>query len=48
MGDGVGWDTHRDNFPRTRALSLECDAAMAALVTAVVLAMTVVLNFVFR
>lgn len=33
MGDGVGWDTHRDNFPRTRALSLECDAAMAALVT---------------
>ena len=19
MGDGVGWDTHRDNFPRTRA-----------------------------
>jgi uncharacterized protein (DUF1501 family) len=32
MGDGVGWDTHRDNFPRTRALSLECDAAMAALV----------------
>jgi hypothetical protein len=33
MGDGVGWDTHRDNFPRTRALSLECDAAMAALVS---------------
>jgi uncharacterized protein (DUF1501 family) len=33
MGDGVGWDTHRDNFPRTRALSLECDAAMAALIT---------------
>jgi len=33
MGDGAGWDTHRDNFPRTRALSLECDAAMAALVT---------------
>jgi hypothetical protein len=32
MGDGVGWDTHRDNFSRTRALSLECDAAMAALV----------------
>jgi uncharacterized protein (DUF1501 family) len=32
MGDGVGWDTHRDNFPRTRALSLECDIAMAALV----------------
>ena len=31
MGDGVGWDTHRDNFPRVRALSLECDAAMAAL-----------------
>lgn len=33
MGDGVGWDTHRDNFPRVRALSLECDAAMSALVT---------------
>jgi len=33
MGDGVGWDTHRDNFPRTRALSLECDAAMSALIT---------------
>jgi hypothetical protein len=32
MGDGVGWDTHRDNFPRTRALSLECDTAMAALI----------------
>jgi hypothetical protein len=31
-GDGVGWDTHRDNFPRTRALSLEADAGMAALV----------------
>jgi hypothetical protein len=33
MGDGVGWDTHRDNFARTRALSLECDAAMAGLIT---------------
>ena len=33
MGDGVGWDTHRDNFPRVRALSQECDAAMTALVT---------------
>jgi len=32
MGDGVGWDTHRDNFPRTKALSLECDNAMSALV----------------
>ena len=32
MGDEAGWDTHRDNFPRTRALSLECDLAMAALV----------------
>ncbi len=32
MGDGVAWDTHRDNFPRTRALSLECDSAMSALV----------------
>ncbi len=27
-----GWDTHRDNFPRTRALSLQCDAAMSTLV----------------
>jgi hypothetical protein len=27
-----GWDTHRDNFPRTRDLSRECDAALAALV----------------
>jgi hypothetical protein len=32
MGDGVGWDTHRDNFPRVKALSTECDTAMAALV----------------
>jgi uncharacterized protein (DUF1501 family) len=32
MGDGAVWDTHRDNFPRTRTLSLECDTAMAALV----------------
>jgi len=32
MGDGVGWDTHRDNFPRTKALSVECDTAMSALV----------------
>ncbi len=31
-GDGVGWDTHRDNFPRTRALSQEADRGMAALV----------------
>jgi hypothetical protein len=27
-----GWDTHRDNFARTKALSLECDTAMAALI----------------
>lgn len=32
QGDGVGWDTHRDNFPRTRALSTESDAGMAALI----------------
>jgi Protein of unknown function (DUF1501) len=32
MGDGVAWDTHRDNFPRTRSLSAEADAGMAALV----------------
>lgn len=32
MGDGVGWDTHRDNFPRVQALSAECDTALAALV----------------
>ena len=31
MGEGVAWDTHRDNFPRTRALSAEVDAGMAAL-----------------
>jgi uncharacterized protein (DUF1501 family) len=31
-GEGVGWDTHRDNFPRTRALSLEADEGMAALI----------------
>lgn len=31
MGDGVGWDTHRDNFPRTRALSAEVDSGMSAL-----------------
>lgn len=32
MGEGADWDTHRDNFPRTRALSRECDIAMSALV----------------
>jgi hypothetical protein len=32
QGEGVGWDTHRDNFPRSRALSTESDAGMAALV----------------
>jgi len=32
MGGGVGWDTHQANFPRTRALSLEADAGMAALI----------------
>jgi hypothetical protein len=32
MGDGVGWDTHQNNFPRTRSLSLEADAGMASLV----------------
>ncbi|OYW15906.1 MAG: hypothetical protein B7Z55_14590 [Planctomycetales bacterium 12-60-4] len=32
MGDGVGWDTHRDNFPRTRNLSQEVDAGMSALI----------------
>ena len=31
-GGGVGWDTHRDNFPRTRALSLEADTGMSALI----------------
>jgi hypothetical protein len=34
MGDGVGWDTHRDNFPRTRALSAEADVGMSALIEA--------------
>ncbi|MBI2481820.1 MAG: DUF1501 domain-containing protein [Planctomycetia bacterium] len=32
MGDGVGWDTHRDNFPRTRSLSAEVDIGMSALI----------------
>jgi Protein of unknown function (DUF1501) len=32
MGDGVGWDTHQGNFPRTKALSAEADAGMAALI----------------
>ena len=32
MGGGVGWDTHQGNFPRTKALSLEADAGMAALI----------------
>jgi hypothetical protein len=32
LGDGVGWDTHRDNFPRTRTLSAEADVGMAALI----------------
>lgn len=32
MGGGADWDTHRDGFPRGRALSLECDIAMSALV----------------
>jgi hypothetical protein len=32
MGGGVGWDTHRDNFPRTRDLSLETDVGMSALI----------------
>jgi uncharacterized protein (DUF1501 family) len=27
------WDTHQQNFPRTKSLSLEVDAAMAALVS---------------
>ena len=30
-GDGVGWDTHQGNFPRTRILSQEVDAGMAPL-----------------
>ncbi len=32
MGDGVGWDTHRDNFTRTRVLSQEVDAGMSELI----------------
>ncbi|MGI8978755.1 MAG: DUF1501 domain-containing protein [Pirellulaceae bacterium] len=32
MGDGVGWDTHQGNFPRTKGLSAEADAGMAALI----------------
>lgn len=33
MGGGADWDTHRDNLPRTKALSIECDTATSALVT---------------
>lgn len=32
MGDGVGWDTHQGNFPRTRSLSAEADVGMSALI----------------
>jgi hypothetical protein len=32
MGDGVAWDTHRDNFSRTKTLSTQVDIAMAALI----------------
>jgi hypothetical protein len=32
MGGGVAWDTHRDNFPRTRALSADVDVGMSALI----------------
>jgi hypothetical protein len=32
MGDGVAWDTHRDNFPRTKALSAEADVGTSALI----------------
>lgn len=32
QGNSVAWDTHRDNFPRTRSLSQECDVAMATLI----------------
>jgi uncharacterized protein (DUF1501 family) len=32
MGDGVAWDTHRDNFPRTKSLSAEADIGVAALI----------------
>lgn len=31
-GGGVGWDTHQGNFPRTKALSLEVDLGMSALI----------------
>jgi len=31
-GGGVGWDTHQGNFPRTKALSLESDTGMSALI----------------
>ena len=31
MGDGVAWDTHNNNFPRTRSLSAEVDVSMSAL-----------------
>jgi Protein of unknown function (DUF1501) len=31
MGDGVAWDTHNSNFPRTKSLSAEVDVGMSAL-----------------
>lgn len=33
LGDGLGWDTHQDNFRRVRQLSSELDAGWATLMT---------------
>ncbi|MFO0789087.1 MAG: DUF1501 domain-containing protein [Pirellulales bacterium] len=33
LGDGLGWDTHQDNFRRVRTLSEELDAGWATLMT---------------
>ena len=33
LGDGLGWDTHQDNFRRVKTLSEELDAGWATLMT---------------
>src|SRR5262249_27253102 len=33
LGDGLGWDTHQDNFRRVKQLSTELDTGWAALMS---------------
>src|SRR4029079_8697406 len=33
LGDGLGWDTHQDNFRRVKQLSAELDAGWATLMS---------------